>query len=293
MSVKKILKLGLPKGSLEEATLYLFKKAGFLIDRTARSYLPRVDEPEFKIQLIRAQEIPRYVSNGVLDAGISGQDWIEESGARVKKIVELTYSKQGFRKVKWVLAVPQNSKIRSLEELNGKRIATEVVNLTKRFLAERKIKAEVEFSWGATEAKPPELADAIVELTETGTSLAANNLRVLETVLESSPFLIANTKAWQEKWKKHKLENLAILLQGALQAEGMVGLKMNLKRLYLSKVLSLLPALKNPTISNLTNPDWVALEVVLKEKEVRTLLPELKRAGAEGIVEYPLNKVVY
>jgi ATP phosphoribosyltransferase len=293
VSVKKILKLGLPKGSLEEATLYLFKKAGFLIDRTARSYLPRVDEPEFKIQLIRAQEIPRYVSNGVLDAGISGQDWIEESGARVKKIVELTYSKQGFRKVKWVLAVPQNSKIRSLEELNGKRIATEVVNLTKRFLAERKIKAEVEFSWGATEAKPPELADAIVELTETGTSLAANNLRVLETVLESSPFLIANTKAWQEKWKKHKLENLAILLQGALQAEGMVGLKMNLKRLYLSKVLSLLPALKNPTISNLTNPDWVALEVVLKEKEVRTLLPELKRAGAEGIVEYPLNKVVY
>lgn len=289
------LKLGLPKGSLQESTFNIFKKAGFTIKADSRSYYPSVDDPELSIMLVRAQEMARYVAEGIFDAGLTGEDWVEESGENVKIVDKLVYGKQGLRPVRWVLAVPENSSIKSIKDLHGKRIATELVNTVKKYLKKNKVNAKVEFSWGATEAKPPYLADAIVELTETGNSLRANNLRIVETILESTTVMIANNKSWQDKWKKRKIENLLLLLKGALNAEEKVGLKMNVEEKNLTKIISILPALKKPTISYLLNTDekWVAVEVIIDEKKVREIVPKLKEAGAEGIVEYPLNKVIY
>jgi len=290
--MKKVLKLGLPKGSLQESTFKLFKKAGYNISVDIRSYYPAIDDPEIEVMLIRAQEMARYVADGVLDGGLTGLDWILEQGVDVKEVAELNYAKGGLRPVRWVVAVPEDSKIRGLEDLNGKRIATELVNYTKRFLKSKGIKAEVDFSWGATEVKPPHLADAIVELTETGASLRANNLRIVETVLVSSTRFIANRKAWKDKWKRQKMENMVLLLKGALAAEGKVGLKMNVHKGSLRRVISLLSALHSPTISTLSDEGWYALEVMIDERIVRDIIPKLKSAGAEGIVEYPLNKVI-
>ncbi|MCD6169203.1 MAG: ATP phosphoribosyltransferase [Candidatus Latescibacteria bacterium] len=290
---EKTLKIGFPKGSLQESTFKLFGKAGYRISVSSRSYVPQIDDPELEGLLIRAQEMANYVEKGVLDVGLTGKDWIMESQAEIVEVAELVYAKEGFRPVSWVVAVPENSPIQSVEDLQGKRIATELVRVTKRFLERRNIQAEVEFSWGATEAKTPLLVDAIVELTETGTSLSANKLRIVATVLESTTRLIANSKVWNDPWKKHKIENLGLLLQGALQAEEKVGLKMNVSKQNLQKVIEKLPSLHTPTISNLTDKDWVAVEVVMDEKIVREIVPELKRAGAQGIIEYPLNKVIY
>lgn len=287
------LRLGLPKGSLHTSTVELFKRAGFKIQGDERSYFPACDDEELKISLVRAQEMATYVQDGVFDAGITGWDWINEMGAtKVKQVCDLLYAKSGYRPVRWVLAVPKDSKIHSVKDLKGKRIATEVVHIVKRYLAKHKVKAHVEFSWGATEAKAPELVDAIVELTETGSSLRANGLRIVDEVLVSTTRFIANSKALLDPWKKQKIENLAILLKGALAAEGMVGLKMNLKESDISKIMQILPALKKPTIARLTVPGWVALEVILEERAVKKLIPDLKRAGAEGLIEYPLNKVI-
>lgn len=290
--MKKKLKLGLPKGSLQESTLKLFKKAGYNISIDARSYYPVVDDPDIEALLIRAQEMARYVDDGVLDAGLTGLDWVLEQGADVKEVAELNYAKGGLRPVKWVIAVPNDSKIKKVEDLNGKRIATELVGFTNKYLKSKGIKAEVDFSWGATEVKPPHLCDAIVELTETGTSLKANNLRVIETILESSTRFIANKKAWKDSWKRQKMENIVLLLKGALAAEEKVGLKMNVSERSLKKVMSLLSALHSPTISSLSDKGWFALEVMIDEKVVRDLIPKLKAIGAEGIIEYPLNKVI-
>lgn len=287
------LKLGLPKGSLQESTFELFKKAGIKIYATDRSYFPTCDDEELEIMLVRSQEMAKYVEDGVFDAGITGYDWISESGADVKEICELLYAKSGFRPVRWVLAVPKDSKISSVKNLQGKRIATELVQVVKKYLLKNKVKAEVEFSWGATEAKAPAFVDAIVELTETGSSLRANNLKIIDEILTSTTRLIANKNSVKNNWKKKKIENLAILLKGALEAAGMVGLKMNLKEENLAKIMNILPALKRPTISRLTVPGWIAIEVIIEEKTVKKIIPELKRAGAEGIIEYPLNKVIY
>ncbi|MFA5857534.1 MAG: ATP phosphoribosyltransferase [Elusimicrobiota bacterium] len=287
------LKLALPKGSLQESTVELFAKAGIKIRTAERSYFPSCDDEEIEIMLVRAQEIAKYVEQGVFDCGVTGYDWICETGAKVKELGELIYAKSGFRPVKWVLAVPETSKIKSIKDLRGKRIATEVVNIVKKHLAKNKVKAEVEFSWGATEAKVPELVDAIVELTETGSSLRANRLRIAEVLLESTTRLIANTRSYKNTWKRTKMENIFMLLTGALNAVGMVGLKMNVPKNKLAVVTKCLPALQNPTISSLSNPNWVAIEVILEEKVVKRILPELKRAGAEGIIEYPLNKIIY
>lgn len=289
---KNILKLGLPKGSLQEATLELFKKAGFRIYVGERSYLPTCDDEELSIMLVRSQEMPKYVEDGAFDCGVTGYDWICETGAKVKEICELVYAKSGFRPVRWVLAVPKDSPIRGVRDLKGKRIATEVVHIVGRYLTKNKVKAEVEFSWGATEAKAPNLVDAIVELTETGSSLRANNLRILEKILESTTRFIANANSWKDVWKRKKMENIAMLLKGALAAESRVGLKMNLEKKNLPKIMKVLPALKRPTVSELTLSGWVAIEVVLEENVVKRILPELKRAGASGIIEYPLNKVI-
>jgi ATP phosphoribosyltransferase len=287
------LKLGIPKGSLQEATFELFKKAGWHIKPTGRSYYPYIDDTELEIMLVRAQEMARYVEDKVLDAGLTGIDWVTESGCRVKKVADLVYAKQGMRKVRWVLAVPETMKIRSVKELKGKRIATELVNVTKKWLKEQKVVANVEFSWGATEAKPPELADAIVELTETGSSLKANHLKIIDTVLESNTVVIANQTCLDDAWKKVKLDNLVMLLQGALEAESKVGLKMNVIKSRLRNVLEVLPALQTPTVAELSNPDWVDVDTIIDEKVVRDLIPRLKKAGAKGIVEYPLNKVIF
>jgi ATP phosphoribosyltransferase len=289
----KKLKLGFPKGSLQESTTELFKKAGIRISPSSRSYYPACDDEELEVMLVRSQEMAKYVEDGVFDAGLTGFDWISESGAKVNEICELIYAKSGFRPVRWVVAVPNDSKIHSIKDLNGKRIATELVNYTKKFLKKNKVKAEVEFSWGATEAKAPLLVDAIVELTETGSSLRANNLRIVDTILTSSTRFIANEKALKDPWKREKIENLAILLKGALAAEGMVGMKMNVEEKSLGAVIKVLPALKKPTISALSVEGWVALEVIIEEKIVKKLIPALKRAGAEGIIEYPLNKIIY
>lgn len=289
----KKLKLGFPKGSLQESTQELFKKAGIRIYSSERSYFPSCDDEELEIMMVRSQEMAKYVEDGVFDAGLTGFDWISESGAQVKEICELIYAKSGFRPVRWVLAVPKDSKINSVKDLKGKRIATELVNVVKKYLSKNKVKAEVEFSWGATEAKAPALVDAIVELTETGSSLRANNLRIVEEVLTSTTRFIANAEAFKDPWKRNKIENIAILLQGALAAEGMVGLKMNIEEKNLPKIESILPALKKPTISYLSVKGWIALEVIMEEKIVKKILPELKRAGAEGIIEYPLNKIIY
>ncbi|MEW6115601.1 MAG: ATP phosphoribosyltransferase [Nitrospirota bacterium] len=289
---KNTLKLGLPKGSLQESTLKLFRKAGYHISVSSRSYYPVFDDQEIGSMLIRAQEMARYVEDGHLDCGLTGKDWILEQNADVVEVAELRYAKEGFRPVRWVIAVPNDSKIKTIKDLQGKRIATELVGYTKRYLMSKGIKAEVDFSWGATEVKPPHLADAIVELTETGNSLRANNLRIVETMIESTTRFIANKRAWQDKWKRQKMENLALLLQGALAAEEKVGLKMNVPEKAFKKVLSLLSAMHSPTISSLTDTGWYAVDVITDERTVRDIIPKLKGAGASGIVEYPLNKVI-
>jgi ATP phosphoribosyltransferase len=286
------LVLGLPKGSLQEATFSMFQKAGFKVSVGSRSYLPNVDDPEIDGRLIRAQEISRYVELGVLDAGITGFDWIQENGSDVHEVADLIYAKQGMRPVRWVLAVHNDSPIQSVKDLQGKRIATEAVGLTKRYLEKHGVQAEVEFSWGATEVKVPELVDAIVELTETGSSLRANNLRIVDVVLTSTTKFIANRKVWQNEWKRTKIEQIALLLQGALAAESRVLLKMNAPAGKVDVVAKILPALHAPTINALSTDGWVAIESVVEEKIVRQIIPELKRAGAEGIIELPLNKVI-
>ena len=286
------LKLGIPKGSLENATIDLFRRAGFNITTSSRSYFPSIDDPEIECMLIRAQEMARYVDDGVLDAGLTGRDWVEECEAKVETVADLIYAKQSFGKVRWVLAAPEASPFRSVKDLEGKIIATELVGATKRYLAANGVTAKVEFSWGATEVKPPELADAIVEVTETGSSLRANKLRILDVVLESNTQLIANVEAWRDEWKRHKLEDIKMLLEGAINALGKVGLKLNVERSRLAAVLSELPALKKPTISHLSDEEWLAVETILDEATVRTIIPRLKKAGAQGIVEYPLNKIV-
>jgi ATP phosphoribosyltransferase len=289
---KKILKLGLPKGSLQESTLELFRKAGIRVFSSDRSYFPYCDDEEIEVMLIRSQEMAKYVQDGLFDAGITGQDWILETGASVKQICELIYAKSGFKPVRWVLAVPENSKVKSVKDLENKTIATELVQCVKKYFSQNKVKAKIEYSWGATEAKAGILVDAIVELTETGRSLKANKLRIIEDVLSSTTRFIANKTSWQDPWKREKMENIAILLKGALAAEGMVGLKMNLRQEALEKIMSILPSLKRPTVSPLTIAGWMALEVVVDEKVVKKMIPELKRAGAEGIIEYPLNKLI-
>jgi len=286
------LKLGLPKGSLEEATFELFGKAGFQIRKSARSYYPVVDDEELEIVLFRPQEMSRYVEDGIIDAAITGKDWIEENASRVIEVKDLVYAKQTQRPVRWVLAVHETSKVRSVKDLRGKKIVTELVNATKKYLKKHNVKAEVEFSWGATEVKPPELADAIVELTETGSSLKANRLRIVDTVLVSTTKFIANKESYKDKWKKQKIDNVALLLEGAIRARDKVGLKMNVSEKNLKKVLTTLPALKKPTVASLSSHGWYDVDTVIDESVVRTLIPKLKQAGASGIVEYPLNKVI-
>jgi ATP phosphoribosyltransferase len=287
------LRLGLPSGSLQETTLDLFSKAGYQITGFNRSYKPAIDDPEIEVRLLRAQEISRYVEHGYLDCGITGADWIEENASDVELVARLEYSRATSKPTRWVLAVPENSPVRSVTDLAGKRVATEAVGLTKRFLESRGVKAEVEFSWGSTEVKVPELVDAIVDITETGTSLKANNLRVVETIAESYPEVIGNRTSMKDPWKRNKLERLVLLLQGALNARDKVGLKMNLEESKLPALVRQLPALRNPTVSQLAQAGWVAIETIIDEKVVREIIPELKALGAEGIIEYPLNKVVY
>jgi ATP phosphoribosyltransferase len=290
---KNILKMGLPKGSLQEAALAKMAKAGFNIQVNSRSYIPYVDDEQMAVRLIRAQEISRYVAHGYLDCGITGHDWVVENGSDVREVAEFLFSKATRQPARWVLAVPEESPITAPRDLQGKRIATEVVNITKRYLRKHGVKAEVEFSWGATEVKAHELVDAIVEITETGASLRANRLRIVDTLLVSTPRLIVNHTAWKDPWKRQKIETLALLLRGALEAESKVGLKMNLEQKNLDRLLLSLPALRNPTVAHLSQPGWVAVETIIDEKIVRELIPRLKAAGAEGIIEYPLNKVVY
>ncbi len=286
------LKLGIPKGSLENATIDLFRRAGFHISTSSRSYFPSIDDPEIECMLIRAQEMARYVEDGILDAGLTGRDWVMENQANVHVVADLIYAKQSFGRVRWVLAAPEGSPFQSVKDLEGKIIATELVGATKRYLASNGVTAKVEFSWGATEVKPPVLADAIVEVTETGSSLRANNLRILDTVLESNTQLIANNLAWADEWKHHKLEDIQMLLEGAINALGKVGLMLNVRKEDLEAVLAVLPALKNPTISHLSDQEWLAVNTILEESTVRVIIPRLKKAGAQGIVEYPLNKIV-
>lgn len=288
----KILKLGIPAGSLQEATGELFRKAGYKITYASRSYYPAIDDPELHCTLIRAQEIPRYVEDGSLDCGLTGYDWVLENDAKVVELAELVFSKVSRRPVRWVLAVPNDSPVQNVKDLAGKRVATEVVNLTKRWLAQHGVTAHVEFSWGATEVKPPKLADAIVEVTETGSSLRANNLRIVAELLQSTTRFISNQKAYADPWKKQKMDDLVLMLQGAMAAEGKVGLMMNIRKNELSAVIKILPALQNPTISSLSDPEWVAVNTIIDENTVRHIVPQLKQAGARGIVEYPLNKII-
>lgn len=290
---KQKLRLGLPKGSLQDATIEKMAKAGFNVQVSSRSYVPYVDDEELEIRLIRAQEISRYVEHGHLDCGITGHDWVMENGSDVHEVGEFVFSKISRQPTRWVLAVPEDSSIKSVKDLEGKRIATEVVNLTNRWLKQHGVTAEVEFSWGATEVKAHEMVDAIVEVTETGSSLRANKLRIVETLLTSTPRLIASHGAWKNAWKRKKIETLALLLRGALEAEAKVGLKMNIEQSRLANLLKTLPALRNPTIAQLSLPGWVAVETIIDEHIVREIIPALKAAGAEGIIEYPLNKVVY
>lgn len=286
------LKLGFPDGSLKEATLQLFKKAGYNIAIKERNYFPTIDDQEIECMLIRAQEIPRYVAEGVLDFGISGKDWITENEVDVIEVAELKYSRSSRNPIKLVVAVPNDSQIKTVKDLEGKRIATELVNVTKNYLKKNNVNAEVEFSWGATEVKPPKLVDAIAELTETGSSLRANNLRIVDTILESTTRMIANKESYKENWKKEKMEKIALLLRSVLDAEGMVGLKMNLREEKLDDIAKLIKGMGSPTISQLKEKGWVAVEVIMEEKTVREVIPELKKLGAEAIVEYPLNKVI-
>ena len=287
------LKLALPKGSLQTSTLRLFQRAGYNVAVSERSYYPVFDDPEIESMLIRAQEVSRYVEQRVLDAGITGSDWLADSGADLVTVAELVYSKQTLQPCRWVLAVPQDSPFQRAEDLAGKRIATELVNVTRGYFDKRGVSVEVQFSWGATEVKPPVLADAIVEITETGSSLRANRLRVIDTVMEVHNCFVANPGAWEDPWKRQKLDNLAILLKGALAAEDKVGLKMNVPRASVDAILGVLTALRRPTLSPLADPEWVALETIIDERTVRDIIPKLKKAGAEGIVEYSLNKLVY
>src|SRR5438309_11848122 len=288
----KPLKLGLPKGSLQDATLQLLGRAGWRVTVSSRSYFPAIDDPEISCMLVRAQEMARYVETGALDAGITGRDWVMETGAEVKEVAELPYAKQSLAPVRWVLAVPENAAAQTARDLEGKVIATEIVNLTKKYLARHGVEARVEFSWGATEVKVPQLADAIVEITETGSSLRANRLRIIDTVLESRTVFIANTAAAKDAWKCEKISNMVLLLQGAIAAYNQVGIMLNVRREYLDGVLRALPALKNPTISTLSDADWVAINTIVDEDVVRHLIPKLKAARAQGMVEYPLNKIV-
>ncbi len=286
------LKLGIPKGSLENATIELFRRAGYNMTTSSRSYFPVMDDAEIECMLIRAQEMARYVEDGILDAGITGLDWVQENEADVQPVCDLVYARQSFGKVRWVLAVPEGSSVQSVKDLEGKIIATELVATTKRYLAENGVTAKVEFSWGATEVKPPELADAIVEVTETGSSLRANKLRIVETVLESNTQLIANRISWEDQAKRRKLEDISMLLEGAIAALGKVGLMLNVRRGDLETVLQVLPALHRPTISSLSDEEWLAVNTIIDESVVRVIIPRLKEAGAQGIVEYPLNKIV-
>ncbi len=291
--MKHTLRLGLPKGSLQEPTLELFKRAGFNVVVSSRSYRPAVDDEELEIRLLRAQEIGRYVGHGFLDCGITGRDWIVENGAEVDVITDLRYSKATSRPTRWVLVVPEDSPIKSVKDLEGKRISTEAVGLTQRYLESHGVKADVEFSWGATEVKVPELVDAIVDITETGSSLRANKLRIVDTLMESYPQFVASKTAVRDEWKKQKMETLALLLNGALEARHKVGLKMNVPAAKLEEVAAALPSQRSPTVSQLASREWVAVETVIDEATVRTIIPRLKSLGAEGIVEYPLNKVVH
>ncbi len=288
----KRLKLGIPKGSLQEATIELFARAGWKITLSSRSYVPTIDDAEIECLLVRAQEMARYVETGALDAGITGHDWVIETGAAVVELAELVYAKQRLARVRWVLAVPEDSAIRAARDLEGKVIATEVVGITRKYLERQGVKAQVDFSWGATEVKVPQLADAIVEVTETGSSLRANRLRIIDTVLESATVFIMNVAAAADPWKREKAENLILMLQGAIAAASKVGLMLNVRREDLPGVLSVLPALKDPTISTLSDPEWVAVNTIIEEEVVRQILPKLKSAKAQGIVEYPLNKIV-
>jgi ATP phosphoribosyltransferase len=288
----RILRLAVPAGSLQEAAVDLLRKAGYDLSVGPRSYYPSVNDPELECILVRAQEIPRYVEDGVMDAGLTGHDWVQENRADVVEVAELVFAKGTRRPVRWVLAVPQDSPVEEVQDLEGKRIATELVNVTTDFLQRAGVQAHVEFSWGATEAKPPALADAIVELTETGSSLAANNLRVLQTVLESTPRLIASKEAWADSWRRRKIEDVSLMLQGAIAAEGKVALMMNVKAVNLDKVIAVLPALQKPTVSSLSDSAWVAVNTIVDESVVREIIPKLKHAGAQGIVEYPINKII-
>ena len=286
------LKLGIPKGSLQDSTIALFKRAGWNIYADGRSYFPSIDDAEIECMLIRAQEMARYVNHGVLDAGLTGIDWVKESGLDVTSVTSLVYAKQSRRKVRWVLAVPEGSGYEKAEDLEGKTIATELVETSKRYFAEKGVNVKVEFSWGATEVKPPMLADAIVEVTETGSSLKANRLKIIDTVMESETHLIANNTAIQDAWKKSKIDQLALMLRGAIDAQSQVGLMLNVKKPDLQAVLNVLPALNSPTVSQLSNSEWAAVNTIVEERVARDVIPKLKAAGATGIVEYPLNKVV-
>lgn len=290
--MSNVLKLGIPAGSLKDATAALFQRAGYNIKFSSRSYYPTIDDTEIECLLIRAQEMARYVEQGILDAGITGHDWVQETQADVHEVCELVFSKVSRRPVKWVLCVPEDSPVQSVKDLEGKSIATEAVGLTKAYLAKHGVTANVEFSWGATEVKPPRLADAIVEVTETGSSLRANNLRIVDVVIESTTRLIANQNAWSDDWKKTKLENIALMLQSCLNAEGKVGLMMNVPRADLESLLAQLPALQTPTISSLSDPDWVDVNTIVDEATVRSIVPALKQAGAKGIVEYSITKLI-
>lgn len=292
MAESKKLKLGIPKGSLQDATIALFERAGWRIYASGRSYFPTIDDPEIECMLVRAQEMARYVEHGALDAGLTGNDWVLENQSDVERVTSLTYSKQSRVPVKWVLAVPEDSPFQKPEDLAGKTIATELVEFTKRYFAGKNIPVKVEFSWGATEVKPPTLADAIVEVTETGSSLRANRLRILETLMESETQLIANKHAWADDWKRSKIQIVSLMLNGAIDAQNQVGLMLNARKSDLNKVLAVLPALNSPTISQLRDEDWVALNTILETHLVRDVIPKLKAAGGAGIVEYPLSKVV-
>ena len=290
--MSSLLSFGLPKGSLEEATLKLFSRAGFKITKGTRSYTPSWDDPELEGRFVRAQEMSRYVEDGFFDCGLTGRDWVRENNSDVEVVADLIYSRASNRISKWVLAVPEHSDIKTVQDLNGKSIATELVEVTRNFLSEHGVSADVEFSWGATEVKVPELVDAIVDLTETGSSLRANKLRIVDTLMETNTVLIANKASWQDADKRAKIENIALMLDAALQADAKVGLKLNIERSKLHEVVEQLPALRNPTISSLADENWIAVETVIEKKISRELIPALKRLGAEGIVEYPLNKIV-
>jgi len=290
---KNILKLGIPKGSLQESTIRIFGKAGYRVRVRDRSYFPSIDDNEIEPVLFRAQEMSRYVEDGIIDCGITGNDWIEENASDVEKVAELVYAKQSLQPVRWVLAVPESSNIKGVKDLEGKKIATELVNVTNKYLKDKGVKASVEFSWGATEVKTKMGIDAIVEITETGSSLRANGLKIVETLCESTTQFIANKAAYADSWKKEKMDKIALLLGGAIQAEGKVGLKMNVKKEDIEKILATLPAIKKPTIAPLSDDEWVDIDTIIDEEDVKQLIPELKNAGAQGIIEYPLNKVIY